>query len=173
MNMGFWPLFRHIERRGIEMTSPVEMDYHGKGDGLRRDIAKKLGESNADAAQPDAEKAWTMSFLYRETSNGDVGTDGNVRILDTEPLTVIAIGYTGSYSSDNVDRYLETLKQWVTSQQVWEVAGEPRALFYNGPDVRNRDKWAEAQIPVRLKQPAEIPTTAAIATEPGVPSAAK
>ncbi len=25
---GFWPLFSHIQKRQIAMTSPVEMDYH-------------------------------------------------------------------------------------------------------------------------------------------------
>ena len=48
---GFWPLFRHIQRRDIAMTSPVEMEYK---------------ESTPEKAEGDEAKGaehWTMAFL--------------------------------------------------------------------------------------------------------------
>jgi hypothetical protein len=44
---------------------------------------------------------------------------------------------------------------------VWEKAGDPRALFYNGPEVHSGDKWLKVQLPVRQRQLGEqIPTGA-------------
>lgn len=124
-NGAFWPLFQHIKKREIAMTSPVEMDYDDSGE-------------------------WTMSFLYRTADLGPTGTDGNVRVVDTEPVTVISIGLRGSYGMRTIERGLEQLQQWLDGQSEWEAAGDPRSFYYNGPYVPNADKWAEAQIPVRL-----------------------
>lgn len=77
MNFAFWPLFRHIKDRGIAMTSPVEMDYRG-GEG------EEVGTE------------WTMSFVYRTADLGPTGDLGRVRVVDTEPMTVLALGGKGS-----------------------------------------------------------------------------
>lgn len=136
MNVAFWPLFQHIQRRDIAMTSPVEMDYRGMEDG-----------------KPDG---WTMSFLYRERDQGPVGKDGIVTVGDAPPLTVIAIGMTSSYGTRSFTEGLAALDAWLASQTAWERVGDPRAMHYNGPDVRPQDRWMEVQIPVRTRTPVEI-----------------
>jgi hypothetical protein len=123
-NGAFWPLFQHIKQREIAMTSPVEMDYDDSGE-------------------------WTMSFLYRTADLGPTGTDGNVRVVDTEPVTVISIGLRGPYGMRTIERGLEQLQQWLDGQSEWKAAGDPRSFYYNGPYVPNGYKWAEAQIPVQ------------------------
>jgi hypothetical protein len=140
MNMAFWPLFRHISRRDIAMTSPVEIDYEG------------LTPDKGD--RPDR---WTMSFLYRTSDLGPVGTDRAVEIVDAEPMAVAAIGFRGSYSLDRVRQNLKELILWVEKSPDWEPAGEPRALFYNGPEKRGRDKWGEVQVPIRRAEPPQAP----------------
>lgn len=131
---GFWPLFRHIERNGIAMTSPVEMDYRAAADGRgieQRDI--------------------TMSFLYRRADMNRIGTDAKdkrVQVRDTEPVTVVSLGGRGSYDTKRVAQDVETLRQWLAENPEWAVAGEPRALFYNGPTLTPGRKWLEVQIPV-------------------------
>lgn len=132
MNAGFWPLFRHIQRRDIAMTSPVEMDY--------------AGLSPDGQGQPER---WTMSFLYRTSDLGPTGEDGNVEIIDTVPVTVVALGLRGPYGLPRVRGALATLDAWLEEHPEWEVAGEPRAFYYNGPEMPNARKWAEAQIPIR------------------------
>jgi len=57
MNMGFFPLFNHIKRNDIAMTSPVEMDY--------RDTFDPATGKQA----PKESMSWTMSFLYRTRSS--------------------------------------------------------------------------------------------------------
>jgi len=137
MNFAFFPLFNHIKRRDIAMTSPVEMNYDGLG-------------------APGATKPtdWTMSFLYRTLALGPKGVDSeDERILveDIPPATVLAIGMRGSYKLHRVNAGLAALRDWLSSQSEWEAAGDPRALFYNGPELRSADKWLEVQLPVRRR----------------------
>jgi len=137
MNFAFFPLFNHIKRRDIAMTSPVEMNYQG-------------------LAPPASEKpnSWTMSFLYRSADLAPVGIDPeDTRILieDIPPITVVAIGIRGDYKLSRVKNGVSELRRWLSQQSEWEAAGEPRALFYNGPEVRSPHKWLEVQLPVRSR----------------------
>lgn len=137
MNGAFWPLFQHIKRRDIAMTSPVEMDYEG--------LTSVAGE------KPDA---WTMSFLYRRAEQGPLGPDRNgVEVVDADAVIVASLAYQGDYGVNGVRTHLRTLELWLESQEEWEQVGEPRALFYNGPEARSRDRWAEVQVPVRRRMP--------------------
>jgi len=133
MNLGFWPLFNHIKDRGIAMTSPVEMDYRG-------------GDDDSVGTE------WTMSFLYRTDDLGPTGQAGRVQVVDTQPMTVLALGGQGNYSRSRVQDGLEQLRQWLDANPDWRASGEPRALYYNGPEKPNRDKWYEVQIPIRRAQ---------------------
>lgn len=141
MNGAFWPLFRHIQRRDIEMTSPVEMDYAGLRD-----------------SQNGRPHSWTMSFLYRTADLGPTGPDkGSVEVVDVGPMTVVSIGFRGAYGLSRVRTNLEALEQWLADQDEWESAGEARSLYYNGPEARGRDKWGEVQIPVRRRENPSVP----------------
>lgn len=130
-NLAFWPLFGHIQKREIAMTSPVEMDYP------------------APAGPSSAPGEWTMSFLYRDASLGELGSDGNVRIVDQPAMTVLSLGMLGDYSYGGGTAASARLLEWLAAQSEWEIAGRPRALYYNGPEKRSAEKWAEIQIPVR------------------------
>jgi len=151
-NLAFFPLFSHIQRRNIEMTSPVEVDYVGM-----------VGDGKGDAAKGDAGRAegdkkpgsWTMSFLYRRADQGPTGPDERneaVKVVDTQPVTMLAIGIRGGYSVARIGQGLKELELWLADHPEWEIVGEARAMYYNGPDVANAEKWAEAQVPVRLRK---------------------
>lgn len=161
-NVAFFPLFSHIQRRNIEMTSPVEVDYVGMvGGGAQKGEEAKGEGAKGDAAGAEGDKkpgSWTMSFLYRRADQGPTGPDernGAVKVVDTEPVTVLAIGIRGGYSVARIGQGLKELELWLAEHPEWEIAGEARAMYYNGPDVRNAEKWSEAQVPVRLKKKAE------------------
>jgi hypothetical protein len=138
---GFWPLFRHIQRRDIAMTSPVEMEYH------------KSGAAQGEAAKkPDGKETWTMAFLYRRAEQGDAGkdtSDQRVTVTDTPEMLVISIGMKGDYSRALVEEGKKQLDAWLATQTRFEKAGEARALYYHGPSMRPWRKWAEVQFPVR------------------------
>ena len=137
MNFAFFPLFNHIKRREIAMTSPVEMNYDGLG-----------------AEGSENPSSWTMSFVYRTPELGAAGIDPKderILIEDIPPLTVVAIGMRGPYKMNRVNNGIAELRAWLSQQSEWQEAGEPRALFYNGPEAPSRDKWSELQIPVRRR----------------------
>jgi hypothetical protein len=143
-NIGFWPLFRHIQTHDIAMTAPVEMDFHSRE-----------GLVNPEAAAPaDAPSSWTMSFLYRTPELNATGTEGTVVVTDAAPITVIAVGTRGSYSDDAVEEGLNQLMTVLAAHPDWRPAGAPRAMYYNGPDTRERDLWGEIQIPIVAREPA-------------------
>ncbi|MBX9738233.1 MAG: heme-binding protein, partial [Phycisphaerales bacterium] len=141
-NLAFFPLFNHIKRRDIAMTSPVEMDYSN----LRTRIDQE--------ERPIGPSAWNMAFLYRTTDQGPTGEDernSNVVVLDAEPVTVVSMGMQGGYALARTTDAVLQLEQWLAANPQWEAVNEDaRAFFYNGPDRRNKDKWAEAQLAVRF-----------------------
>lgn len=127
-NRGFWPLFRHIQRRDIAMTAPVEMELR-------------------DWDGASAPTGWTMAFLYRTADLGPTGSDGDVVVRDAAPVTVVSIGVRGSYSQTRFDAALRRVEEWIASNPQWERAGEARWLGYNNPRWFS-DEWSEVQIPV-------------------------
>ncbi len=137
MNFAFFPLFNHIKRRDIAMTSPVELNYAG-----------------LEPSTSKGPESWTMSFLYRSVDLAPAGIDpkdARVLIEDIPPVVVVAMGMRGDYKLNRVKKGVSKLRGWLSQQSEWEEAGEPRALFYNGPEVRSRDKWLEVQLPVRRR----------------------
>mgnify|MGYP003877181509 CR=1 FL=1 len=132
MNLAFFPLFQHIKKREIAMTSPVEMDYRGleKGD-------------------TDGLDSWTMSFLYRTTELAPEGEYGNVVVADLPAMTVLSIGGKGGYRLSNVKTRLEVLRAWLLEHPEWVEAGVARSLYYNGPEKRSADQWYEVQLPIK------------------------
>lgn len=127
-NRGFWPLFRHIQRRDIAMTAPVEMELR-------------------DWDGASAPTGWTMAFLYRTADLGPTGNDGDVVVRDAAPVTVVSIGVRGSYTQTRFDAALRRLEEWIAANPQWERAGEARWLGYNNPRWFS-DEWSEVQIPI-------------------------
>ena len=151
MNMAFFPLFNHIQRREIAMTSPVEMDYQGLSVG---------GEPLPVTAEPAPLEAMTMSFLYRSPELGPVGADAEdakVVVVDTEQATYLSLGMQGGYSLERVREGMAQLHDWLAANPGWESVGDIRALHYNGPERRDRDKWLEVQVQVQVQVQAAPP----------------
>ncbi len=138
MNRAFWPLFNHIKKHDIAMTSPVEMNYRG-----------------LESTQGAAPEAWSMAFLYRRADMNETGEDGPVIVRDSEPVTVLSVGLKGDYSMRLVQRGKIQIEEWLAANPSWQQAGEWRALYYNGPTLMFWNKWAEVQLPVRFSGPDE------------------
>lgn len=132
MNRAFWPLFNHIKKHDIAMTAPVEMYYTGLGGSGRQ--------------QPEA---WSMAFLYRTPDLNSPGVEGSVTVRDAPPVTVLAAGIKGDYSMALVERGRAAIEEFLAANPQWQVAGDWRALYYNGPSLMFWNKWAEVQVPVR------------------------
>lgn len=144
MNSAFWPLFNHIKSHEIAMTSPVEMTY-----------------ADMPAAAEGNPEGWSMAFLYREPDMNAVGKEGSVVVRDALPVTVAAIGLKGDYSMALVRSGKARLEAWLEANPEWVIAGDWRALYYNGPQLRFWNKWAEVQVPVKLREGAADTATGA------------
>jgi hypothetical protein len=128
---GFWTLFQHIKSNEIAMTAPVEMRYDQDG-GL---------------------KPLTMAFLYGDMAIGKTGREGDVEVVDIEPMTVISLGFRGLDRDERVKAAGTELEAWLKrNAKSWERAGELRVMGWNGPGVRGQKRYFEVQLPVRAKK---------------------
>ncbi len=141
-NFAFFPLFNHIKGRDIAMTSPVEMDY------------AELRSRIEPGQRPIGPTSWNMAFLYRTPDQGPAGSDprnSKITVVDAEPVTVLSMGMQGGYALGRTTDAVLELEDWLAKNPQWQPLGQDaRAFFYNGPDRPDKDKWAEAQIPVRF-----------------------
>jgi len=130
----FSPLFNHIKRNNIPMTSPVEMGY-------------------PEHVEP-GEGASSMAFLYGEPSWGTSGAnvdDPRVVIEDVPAMTLFSIGVRGGYTDANFTKALSRLNDWIKKrEQQVRVNGPPRYLGYNSPFVLDFLKYGEVQLPVDI-----------------------
>ena len=124
-NRGFWTLFRHIQRKDIEMTAPVEMKMAEKEDG---DLYME-----------------EMAFLYRHTEQGQAGKDGDkVEVLDLPKLEVLSYGWLGSRSDKFVN---EAKAKLIAEAEKRNLKYKNfRLLGYNSPMIPNAKKAHELQL---------------------------
>jgi effector-binding domain-containing protein len=118
----FMPLFRYISKHDIAMTTPVEARI-------------------SDAA---------MYFWVAESQQAKVaGTEGSVEVQRIPERRVACRGAKGSYSRENFEKTRDQLLAWVASQPNLEIAGEPYAVYWNGPFTPWFLKRSEVHVPVR------------------------
>lgn len=133
----FVPLFKHIQRNNISMTSPVEMSYKSAEDGKQ--------------AVPEA-----MAFLYGSTAIGKDGIDpgdARIKVIEVPASTWVSIGVRGGYNARNFAAALAKLNQWIAQNPgKFSVLGEPRYLAYNSPFVPGFLRMGEVQLRVEIKQ---------------------
>ena len=139
-NGAFWELFQHIQKHEIPMTAPVEMTYDTTGDEV------------------------DMAFMYERPAQGSAGPDGDVEVVDIEPMLVASIGCRGWSSEAAVAEAYVALAEWVLERDDLQIAGPTRRFGYNGPSVRGDRRYFEVQIPVRQVLPEVGDELAAVET---------
>ncbi|MEM8885966.1 MAG: heme-binding protein [Planctomycetota bacterium] len=108
----FGTLFRHIQRKKIEMTAPVEMSM----------------DENL--------KTRSMSFLYRFPEQGEAGADGRVAIRNVEPRFAISVGMRGTRSDKKMEKALAKIRADLKGRRGWrEVEGSLQLLGFNDPFI--------------------------------------
>ncbi|MGB3535354.1 MAG: heme-binding protein [Microcoleaceae cyanobacterium] len=125
----FDPLFQHISRNQIAMTTPVEARYYDEVD-----------NSNRNHSQ--------VSFLYSSPEIVPQQVQSDVEITDTEAMTVVSIGIQGGYTWESYQKNLQKLQNWLQQHPEYKAIGSPRRLFYNSPMTPELLKYSEVQIPV-------------------------
>jgi DNA gyrase inhibitor GyrI len=113
-------LFDYIKQNRVSMTVPVE------GDVDQAAMRFHLGS--------DAPLALDETDL--------------VRIEIVPERRVASIGGKGSYKKDNVNQARARLEDWLNAQEAWVPAGDPYAVYWNGPFTPWFMKRFEVHIPV-------------------------
>jgi hypothetical protein len=132
----FMPLFNHIKKNDIAMSSPVEITW-------------------SEPHTPGEAKPQAMAFVYREPGLGATGTDGNVQVVDVPAQTFLSIGIRGSYNREHLVEGVKKLRGWLAEHSnEFKEAGPPRYLGYNSPFVPWFLRFGEVQLPVA---PAGVP----------------
>jgi hypothetical protein len=124
----FWPLFQHIQKKDIAMTTPVQVDYAKDGDGRRMA---------------------TMAFLYGSPKLGETGVNGKVEVVDVAPMTVLTIGARGYDTKGRINDLRQRIDAWLKQNPKWQPVGEARTMIYNGPSTGAAQRYFEVQQPVK------------------------
>lgn len=118
----FMRLFRTINENKVPMTVPVEAKM----------------------------KPGTMIFYLDPASvpRKDLKLPKEVARQNVPARTVASIGIRGGYSRESYEKNLEKLREWIKTQQNVRVAGEPYAVYWNGPFTLAPFKRSEIHLPV-------------------------
>ena len=130
----FWPLFNHISRKGVEMTSPVVSTY----------TAEMI-------ENPDARGEMSMEFVYRTPAMGETGKGvGAVKVEDHPRATYVCLGVQGKMTADLMRDGVVKVESWLDEHKSeWARDGEARRLGYHGPMTPVSERLWEVQIPVK------------------------
>lgn len=133
-NVLFWPLFNHISRKGIEMTTPVVNTY-------TPDMVK----------DPKTTGDMSMEFVYRTTTMGETGAGvGAVKVEDHPAALYVCLGIQGRMSAERMRDAVSELETWLDEHKAdWVAAGPPRRLGYHGPMTPTERRLWEVQIPIK------------------------
>jgi len=136
----FWPLFQHIQKNDIAMTTPVQMDWQPGQDGDRRPA--------------------TMAFLYGDPATRPAHVAQGVEVVEVPAATVLSLGAIGNDRPAVVEAMLARLHGWLAANPAYEAAGPMRTMGYNSPMVPNDERYFEVQLPVRRRTQAAAPADA-------------
>jgi hypothetical protein len=147
----FFPLFNHISRKEIAMTSPVVSTYEP-----------------AMLDDPKARGRVSMEFLYRSPTQGQAGRGvGRVTVEDHPAATFVCRGIQGRMTAERLRDESVALRAWLAEHKdKWVEDGPPRRLGYHGPMTPEAERLWEIQIPVK---PAKTPGPAAPASCSALP----
>ena len=119
----FRTLFRYISKHDLSMTTPVEAEIEpGK-------MRFFVGGKDANKSRP---------------------TTDLVTVKELKPMQVLAIGIRGSYDEENFLENRDRLFLWIEEQATYELAGEPYAVYWDGPYIPWFLKRSEIHLPIRL-----------------------
>ena len=133
----FMTLFRHISTNGIAMTSPVQMEY-------------EVPEEGSPQQQ-------SMAFFYASPEIGESGKRGSVKVVDKEPVEVVALGVRGGLNPQIIRDAKSRLEQWVSAQSEYAIHGPLCVMGYNSPMVRRKNQFHEIQLPLKKVEMAATP----------------
>ncbi len=139
-NALFYPLFLHISRQKVAMTSPVINSY----DPVMID-------------KPGTNGVVAMEFVYRTPTTGTTGPGlGMVVVEDHPEQTYLCLGVQGDLDATRFTQAVTAFRGWLTDHQAeWVAMGPPRRLGYHPPMIDPKTRLWNIQLPVQKVEPAK------------------
>ena len=147
-NRAFRPLVSYISgsnqsAAALEMTAPV----------IQEAASEKLAMTAPVIQEATGEESWTVSFVLpgsRALDEYPVPTDPRVSLRAVAGETAAALRWSGRWTSGNVARRTEELRQ-AMAEAGWVAAGAPRWARFDPPWTPPFARRNEIVIPVRLQ----------------------
>ena len=122
----FGKLFRHIQRRGIPMTAPVEMANDANGESM-------------------------MGFMYEDVRQGSLGEQDNITVVDIGEKAVLSMTIRGRRTGETFNQVQEIITDYATTNNV-SISDDWRVFGYSSPMIPRDRQYYEIQVSIENEQ---------------------
>jgi len=127
-------------------------EYFQENNGLFMRLFQTINQNKAPMTVPVEAKMMpgTMVFYLDSASakRKDLQLPAGVIRQTLPPRSVASIGIRGGYTKESYESNLAKLRAWLKTQRNWRAAGEPYAVYWNGPFTLAPFKRSEIHLPV-------------------------
>ncbi|MEY2851314.1 MAG: hypothetical protein RL549_13 [Verrucomicrobiota bacterium] len=138
---------------GTVLRASTRAEYFQENNGLFRRLFQAINQNKVPMTVPvEAKmKPGTMIFYLDQASakRGDLQLPAGVTRQTLPSRTVASVGIRGGYTRESYEENLAKLRGWLQTQKKWRVAGEPYAVYWNGPFTLAPFKRSEVHLPVQ------------------------
>ena len=118
----FGKLFRHIQRRGIPMTAPVEMARDEQGQSM-------------------------MGFMYEDTRQGQLGEQDNITVVDIGEKNVLSLALRGRRTESALSDAQTVIREVAAAKGI-TIGDDWRLFGYSSPMVPMEQRYFEIQVSI-------------------------
>ena len=137
---------------GAVLTTSTRGKYFDENNRLFMRLFETINQNKVPMTTPVEAKMTpgTMVFHLGSASSKrkDLELPGGVLRQTLPRRTVASIGIRGGYSRESYETNLAKLRSWLKNQKDWKEAGEPYAVYWNGPFTLPFFKRSEVHLPV-------------------------
>lgn len=138
---------------GTVLRASTRGEYFQENNGLFRRLFQTINQNKVPMTVPvEAKmKPGTMVFYLDSASakRGDLQLPAGVTRQTLPSRPVASIGIRGGYTKESYEKNLAKLREWLKAQNKYRAAGEPYAVYWNGPFTLAPFKRSEVHLPVQ------------------------
>ncbi|NBT89346.1 MAG: hypothetical protein EBT50_00755 [Verrucomicrobia bacterium] len=138
---------------GTVLRTSNRGEYFQENNGLFRRLFQTINQNKVPMTVPvEAKmKPGTMVFYLDQASakREDLQLPAGVTRESLPTRTVASVGIRGGYTRESYEENLAKLRAWLKTQKKWRMAGEPYAVYWNGPFTLAPFKRSEVHLPVQ------------------------
>jgi effector-binding domain-containing protein len=138
---------------GTVLRTSMRGGYFDENNNLFRRLFDAINRNRVPMTVPVEAKMMpgTMVFYLDSASakRKDLQLPAGVIRQTLPPRAVASIGVRGGYTRESYEENLAKLREWLKKQNKYRAAGEPYAVYWNGPFTLAPFKRSEVHLPVQ------------------------